>query len=287
MTTRPHYAGLNTAKFARALEGHAVLISYADVVRRPGVWANEILPRLEAGLYVEPILDSGAFTELTTPGFHVDVEAFAAFVREHGHLFDQIITLDDIQGDLATTWRNTQRLEELTGGREFIPVFHGREPFEVLHHYCQRFGRVALGFARDLGRIAKDQGEGHDPESWLRQALEIVESYGCHVHGLGMTRYALKLGHGRLDTTDSTTWIAEFCALRSAKWVEGGPALSLLEGLADAALAKLAILSLTGSGGDDETEELVVGSRGQARTSLRRFAGSELRAHVAELRVSC
>lgn len=276
MTTRAHFAGLNTAAFAEVLEGFPVLISYADIVRRPGVWEREILPRLEAGAYVAPILDSGAFTELTTPGFHVSVEEYAAFIETHGHLFDQIVTLDDIRGDLARTWNNTARLVET--GAEIIPVFHGREPFEVLHHYCQRFGRVGLGFARDFGRIAKDQGNGLGPDAWLTQALDIIESYGVEVHGFGMTRYALTRGHDRLTTTDSTTWIAEYRAVKNTKGGThsvAGQAAQVVAGMTANELAFFVLLSYRAEMGATVPAG-VDGAKGQARTAFRRFSDHEL-----------
>lgn len=277
--TRYHFAGTNNQNFALAVEGLPVLITFADVLERPGWWATEILPRLEAGLLPNAILDSGAFTEFTRPGFHVDLADYVAFCVEFGHLFDQIITLDDIGGDLARTWRNTAAL--LEAGVDAIPVFHGREPFSVLEHYVAKFGRVGLGFARDGRTISKDQGHGMNQNAWLERALDVCEAAGVDVHGFGMTRYARDLGHGRLTTTDSTTWNAEYKALRSRNvnaehTVGGGEAYQILGGLHDAEIARLAMLSYAGTGADAVVEELVAGCRGQAKTAIRRFNVSEL-----------
>lgn len=277
-TTRPHFAGLNTAFLAEVLVGHPVLISYADIIRRPGVWTKEILPRLERGDYVAPILDSGAFTELTTPGFTVSVEAYATFIADFGHLFDQVVTLDDIRGDLARTWKNTAEL--MKTGAEIIPVFHGREPFEVLEMYCRKFGRVGLGFARDRGRISKDQGHGMNPAAWLEKALDICEAAGVEIHGFGMTRYALSLGHGRLTTTDSTTWIAEFCALQKTKGDHGvkGAAQALIDAMPRSAVALFTIASYAGAGACQAMDQLLADSWGQARTVFRRMSAADLEA---------
>lgn len=275
--TQTHFAGLNTAAFAAALEGRPVLVSYADVVRRPGVWADEILPRLQAGAYTSAILDSGAFTELTTPGFSVSIDAYVAFCQAHGHLFDQVVTLDDIAGDLATTWKNTAALE--AAGLDVVPVFHGREPWAVLDHYCKRYRRVGLGFARDAGRIAKDQGEGLSPDAWLERALAVCEAHGVAVHGFGMTRYARERGHARLTTTDSTTWIAEYRALRNhrdATHSVSGDAAALLGPYLDEDLVQVVLWSYLGTGADAEVDACIAGASGQARTVLRRFNGEEL-----------
>ncbi len=280
--TRVHFAGLNTSPIAALLEGHPVLVSYADIIRRPGVWAREILPRLEAGKYPAPILDSGAFTELRDPTFHVDIVEYSEFVLQYGSLFDQIITLDDIGGDLTRTWNNTAYLLDDVAGIDgigtVIPVFHGREPFEVLEHYCQRFDRVALGFARDMGRISKDQGNGLGEDAWLTRALDICASAGVTVHGLGMTSYALKRGHDRLDTTDSTTWINEKCALSADSKAHGtrGIARRLIDGLTKHQHGQLAIRSYTAIGNGQAPSELIDASWGQARTVFRRYSQLEL-----------
>ena len=290
--TRAHFAGLNTAMFAEVLEGHPVLISYADIIRRPGVWRDEILPRLQRNAYLAPILDSGAFTELTTQGFHVSIEEYSEFVLEYGSLFDQVITLDDIGGDIERTWLNTAYLLDDVAGIDgigtVIPVFHGREPIEVLHHYCQRFERVAIGFARDFGRISPDQGNGASPDAWLRQVLDVIEGYGVDVHGLGMTRYARQNGHGRLTTTDSTTWIAEFRALSKGDGGRShgtrGAARDALDGLSRIQLAKLAVLSYYGHGACEGMRQILADSWGQARTAFRRYSARDLAAAIAVVR---
>jgi len=279
MTTRFHFAGVNSATLAAATEGLPVLVTFADVLERPGVWERELRPRLEAGLYPDAILDSGAFSEFVRPGFRVELEDYVRFCQEFGHLFGTIVTLDDIGGDLARTWRNTARL--LEAGVDVIPVYHGREPIEVLEHYVARFPRVGLGFARDGRTIGRDQGDGLAPTEWLERALDVTERAGVEVHGFGMTRYARELGHGRLSTTDSTTWIAEYKGLRSrnataAHTIGAGDAYLLTCGLGDEELARLACLSYAGQGADDELEELLEGVRGQARTFLRRFSALEL-----------
>lgn len=285
-----YLAGINTALLAEAAEGFPVLISFADVLDRPGVWERELLPRLEAGKYSSAILDSGAFTVFTR-GITVELEAFKAFAAEHGHLFGQIITLDDIAGDLTTTWNNTAEL--LSAGVDAVPVFHGGgvEPWEVLHHYCQKFDRVALGFARNGNTISKDQGNGMSPDAWLTEALNICESYGVAVHGLGMTRYALKRGHTRLTTVDSSTWVAEYRALRSrigslkcSDRLGDGDAALLLGPLTDDELLQLVAWSYRGTGADDYVRDVICAdASGQAKTPLVRFNTEELERVLAHL----
>jgi hypothetical protein len=312
VSTRQYFAGINTKAFAEALEGEDILFSYAYVITHNAAWRKHVLPRLQAGAYRSAILDSGAFTELrlrakmaaaiaeergvdfenltaddwaearrrAAKKFHVDVHVFAQFVREYGHLFDQVITLDDIEGDLATTWRNTAILE--AAGCEVVPVFHGREPWSVLEAYVAKYRRVALGFYRIKGRIAGDQGDGLTQDEWLAKALDICEAAGVEVHGLGMTRYAMVKGHTRLNTTDSTTWIAEYCAMKKAE-VES-PLSRTVAGLDVVDIARLAVRSYQAEVPIQDARDAAwidASAKGQARTVFRRYGAEAL---IAELR---
>ena len=183
--TASHFAGINTTDIAGAAEGHPILVSYASMLDgHGGVIEREVLPRLRDGRYGKAILDSGAFTVLSR-GITISVEEYIAFCIDHGHLFDQIVTLDDIAGDLATTWNNTAKM--IDAGLDPVVVFHGREPFDVLRHYVTKFKRVGLGFFREASKtgnrvvIAKDQGGDLNPDQWLEKALDICEEAGVEV----------------------------------------------------------------------------------------------------------
>lgn len=314
--TKAYFAGINTKRIAEAAEGHPVLVSFASMLdSHKGVIEREVLPRLQAGVYDSSILDSGAFTELSERAksakklaktldipvdeltadhwqiakadafkrFNVSIDAYIAFCLEYGSLFTSIVTLDDIQGDLAVTWNNTKAM--LDAGLDPVVVFHGREPFDVLRHYVSKFKRVGLGFFREpSGKrvvISKDQGDGLNPDQWLSKALDICEEAGVEVHGFGMTRYALKRGHSRLTTSDSTTWISEYLALRKrsatgSDRLGSGNAADLLEPFDDSELMRLSMASYTMSGADDEIVALTEDCRGQANTVLNRFNSTEL-----------
>jgi hypothetical protein len=199
-----YFAGLNTTPFAEALEGRYVLVSYADVIRRPGVWKNEILPRLQSHTHsgcdrcYRAILDSGAFTELSTPGFHVDVREYARFAYEHRRLFDTTVNLDDIRGNIRRSERNLRILRD--HGVDALPVFHQGEPWRVLDRMIAKHGYIGVGFQRPI-RGARDF------------LVEFFERAGdVRVHGFGMTRWAREFP---FHSADSTTWIAEFRALKT------------------------------------------------------------------------
>lgn len=274
--TRVYLAGANQSQWARVLEGQDILISFADISTRPGWWEREMLPRLRAGAYPSVILDSGAFTELSKPTYHTDLEEYGDFLEEYGHLFAFAITLDDILGDLAKTWGNTARLEERA--LRVLPVFHGREPWAVLEAYVRRYDRVGLGFYRDPpkgkgGRstISRDQGEGLSPDEWLAKALDICEAAGVETHGLGMTRYAMRRGHDRLTTVDSTTWIAEYRAIRSAPKT---PLLQAAQDLPRDDIGRLVARSYTAPAPIQSAADVAAiraGAKGQAKTVIDRY----------------
>ncbi len=106
------------------------------------------------------------------------------------------------------------------------------------------------------------------------------------IHGFGQVRYSRELGHSRMTTADSTTWITEACALGrrlgeisrktgkannshgTSGWVaEWASALGR-----DGWLA-LTLASYTAAGGGNDH---VAHAKGQAKTVLARFAGFEL-----------
>lgn len=278
---RIYFAGMNGARLAAVLEGEDVLISYADIVRRPGVWADEIRPRLERRAFRSVILDSGAFTELTERKrgkknpLHVDVEAYGRFALEHRELFDEIVTLDDIEGDVARTRRNTDYLEGL--GLRVVPVFHQGEAWDVLEDYVDRYDRIGLGVQR-----TSSGSPAAGAFDWTREALERIPS-SVSVHGFGMTRYAKRLP--RMATTDSTTWIAEFRALQKADDRTHYCRHRLVRDLD--AWGRLALVVQSYA----EPERAIVAeisdavAKGQGRTVLRRFSPASLRAACAGLAV--
>ena len=280
--THIHFAGLNTANLADDLEGHDVLISFADVMRRPGVWEREMLPRLRAGKYRRVILDSGAFTVISTPGFHVSVEAYGDFAVEHADLFDVVVNLDDIAGDLKTTQRNQRHLEAL--GLTVMPVFHQGEPWSVLARYCERYDEIGVGFARKPGgKLVGGCREFLD--AFFRRVPK-----GVQVHGFGMTKWAVSHGYP-FHSVDSTTYIAEYRALVHA---ELGSDPKRREGTSNGLRKRLQKI------GRDRVMKLVLrsyhqpkrrafaasryverNSAGQARTVLRRYAPSALAAALS------
>ncbi len=219
-----HFAGVNTRPLAEATKGQDVLVSYADVKKSPAFW-TWMRPLVAGGHFRHVILDSGAFTELSQRKlgkvFKVSIDEYAAFAAEHQDLFTWVANLDDIEGDTVQSNANLQTLQD-AGVRNVVPVYHEGEDVEQLA-YCidaARAGRgiLAVGCQRPKGsliprNVVKFLG-------WLFTELDNRGANDLTVHGFGLTRYASSAcpcnGPARgfpFDTTDTTTWIAEGCAL--------------------------------------------------------------------------
>ena len=296
--TRIHFAGVNTALLAAATEGRPVLVSYADILRRPGWWERELLPRLRRGAYPSVILDSGAFTVIST-GLRIDAAEYARFAREYRDLFDAIVNLDDIAGDLATTWRNQATLE--SAGLDVMPVYHQGEPWAVLEHYLDRHEQIGVGLARNAGgRLAYGRAAN---AKFLREVFRRIRgrARAVRVHGFGLTRWT----GFPFDTVDSTTWIAEYRGLRALEPYDdeksapttthgvAGDLANVTDWYTDAQLLELSLDSYAPtreSAGEIDADRLAEftdwienDARGQARTVFRRYGARRLAEKIDEL----
>jgi len=276
MKTKLHFAGLNQESSARGLEGQDVLISYADIIRRPGVWARDILPRLEAGAYGDVILDSGAFTVISA-GISIDAHEYGRFIEQYGHLFDRIINLDSIAGCIPTTHRNQLTLEGYANGQQIVPVFHQGEDWEILEGYLADHDFICVGFARKPG--GKLVG---GCQAFLDEFFARLQGR-AQVHGLAMTKWAAS-GYD-FYSVDSTTWISEKCALARRSFEGGHGAIGTLGEVLDAigkeGFFKLTIASYENGvvKGDKWTAE----AKGQADTVLRRLGEARFNELAAAL----
>lgn len=267
MRTRIHHAGINTADLARWSEGHPILISYADIVQRPGVWERELLPRLERKAWPSVILDSGAFTELGDPTFHVDIDAYADFALQFGHLFTFVVNLDDIRGNVDRSQRNLDHLRDR--GVPAIPVFHQGEDWDVLEAMVQEGGMIGVGFQRPI-RGAK---------AFLNEFFARVDGR-VPVHGFGMNSWALQ-GYP-FATTDSKTWICETCAILR----DESPLARDVAALGKAVAARLTAESYRQAPpiqSADDAAWIENASHGQARSVFRRYGAKALTAELRRL----
>jgi hypothetical protein len=218
--SRNYFAGINTRPLAAAAQGQHILISYAQIKETPSLW-SWLEPLLEGGHFRSAILDSGAFTELSARkrgrSFHIDLEEYKAFARQNAHHFAWIANLDDIEGDTERSNANLAELE--AAGLAAAPVYHEGEPEAQLLLCIERAragcGILAIGCQRPKGSLIPTNVTRF--LDWLMPRLAELAP-DLEIHGFGLTRYATDAcpcGYGgfAFDSTDSTTWIAEGCAL--------------------------------------------------------------------------
>jgi hypothetical protein len=219
-TLRFYLAGINSRPLAAVAKGHDVLISFADVKKGPAFWAW-LAPMIDAGHFRSVILDSGAFTELSArkrgKTFTIDLVDFADFAVENAHRFTWVANLDSIEGDVDLSNRNLAYLE--SRGLPVAPVYHEGESLEQLEHCAaqarQGRGVLAIGCQRPKGSLRPRKVV--EFLTWLAPQLERLAG-DLEVHGFGLTRYASAACPCGSDgfsfaSVDSTTWIAEGCAL--------------------------------------------------------------------------
>lgn len=272
MKTKIYFAGLNTRPMLNSLQGRSVLVSYFDALTRPGVF-GEIMDDLEAGKMDGAVLDSGAFSELTRPDFHVDVEAFADYALEVGHLFDFVVNVDDIRGNVARSIANLRVLE--ARGVEAMPVFHQGEPLELLRDYAGSYGRLGIGFQRPITGAAV----------FLDQVFaELRDFPDVQVHGFGMTRFAmLDRAEWSFATADSATWIHEARGLAGTGKPHGSrPGSRIAAGLGaltrDDRIAwtlRSYDAAIAGESDLEDAQAWIGDVFGQARTVLSRLSSSD------------
>ncbi len=218
-----HFAGINGRDLAEHARSQDVLVSYADL-RSPGCWAW-MRPLLEGGHFRTVILDSGAFTVYAAQQRgakvpEIRLEDFAAFAAEHQTLFTWVANFDDIGGDVAVSNSNFAYLVAAGLGGKVVPVWHEGESDDQLRTViaqAQSSGRLAIGMQRPKGSLVP-----RNVVACLRDVMPKLASWapGIRVHGFGLTRYARPEtcpcgGEGwAFDSVDSTTWIAEACAVQ-------------------------------------------------------------------------
>lgn len=258
------FAGSNTPTLTEPLVGRPILVSYADVRGRRSWWNNTLRLLLEAKAFPFVVLDSGAFA-VQSSGISIDVEAYAAFAAEFQGLFDVVVNLDSIAGDLEESRRNLATLR--AAGVRAIPVFHEGEPVEELEAMLEESDFIGLGFARVGPRL---KNKAPERRRWLEETFERVGAR-AKIHGFAMTRHADEFP---FYSVDSTTWISEYRGLRDRA---PGEPVTKTHGVGGE-LATLAVGSYDEpSGWTKAAPEIERDSKGQARTALRRY-GARLEA---------
>jgi hypothetical protein len=169
------------------------------------------------------IMDSGAFTEISTHGhWRTDVADYAAQIKRwatNGNLLAAVaqdwMCEPWIVAKTGLTVAEHQRLtveryDELlacdTGGVYVLPVLQGFEPADYVAHLRMYNDRLAAGAWVGVGSVCKRNGDVRAIEAVL---LAInAERPDLRLHGFGLKTTALKSGLVRalLHTADSMAW---------------------------------------------------------------------------------
>jgi hypothetical protein len=207
------FVGLHQPADARHLTGQPVMISYNRLRSRqsdiPGIgpW----------------MLDSGAFTEVTTHGGYRDVpEAYAAAVRRWARCGElraavsqdymcEPFVLRRTGLDIATHQRLTieryDALRTLVGGAAYVlPVLQGYLPEHYAAHLEAYGARLALGQWVGVGSVCKRNTSPREIAAVLR-AIKAARP-DLRLHGFGVKLSALQSAEVRelLATADSMAW---------------------------------------------------------------------------------
>jgi len=142
-------------------------------------------------------LDSGAFS-VATKGRTIAVEEYCAFIAEHRHLFELVVSLDVI-GNQYLSMTNWDQMREIFA--DVMPVFHLGEELSTLRHYCDNCDYVGLG------------GMAMGGTSWrsLNPVLEAIFSL-----------YPDKRFHAFGATSPKTIRAFPFYSADSSAWLIGG-----------------------------------------------------------------
>ena len=152
------------------------------------------------------LLDSGAFTFMNS-GKKVHwrsyIDAYIRFINKYDikHFFElDLYTLPDV-GIQKTI--NIRKYIENKTGKKTIPVFHACMGIKMWRELCQQYDYVAIGASG-----ITDECKWTKNEKLLKQVVDIANSYGAKVHGLGYTRLPnITRTNIPFYSVDSSTWV--------------------------------------------------------------------------------
>jgi hypothetical protein len=195
----------------------------ASHVDRAFISANRLRGRESGFLVNEWVMDSGAFTEITTHGrYRADVEEYAALIRRYarwGELVAAVaqdfmcepfalkatgLTVADHQRLTIERYRDLIACD--TAGIYIMPVLQGQLPVDYVRHIEAYGDLLAHGAWIGVGSVCKRQGS---PRAII-QVLHAIHAArpDLRLHGFGVKVTALSSAEVRqhLDSADSMAW---------------------------------------------------------------------------------
>lgn len=187
------------------------------------VSVNRLRKRKGAFAVGDWIMDSGAFTEISTHGhYRHGVAEYAAEIRrwaKNGNLLAAVgqdwmceahivakTGLSVERHQQLTVERYAALLKEDTAGVYILPVLQGYAPADYVRHIAMYGDRLAPGQWVGVGSVCKRNG---DPRAIAAVLLAIKEARpDLRLHGFGLKTTALAnpLVRSMLDTADSMAW---------------------------------------------------------------------------------
>lgn len=175
------------------------LFSFAYHGAKGGVLDREIRESIKWGH--ELMLDSGAFSELTT-GKKIHLNDYAKFIRDHGHNYSVRANLDDLNDDGPKSWANMKELE--AQGCQVFPVYHFADKIEYLVKILDEgYEFMALGGL--VGASAQKLIPWLD-HVWGKYLIKEDGTPRLRVHGFGLTAFDLMFRYP-WAAVDSSSWM--------------------------------------------------------------------------------
>lgn len=177
------------------------------------------------------IMDSGAFTEISTHGrYRHDVSEYAAEIRRwanNGNLLAAVAQdwmcepfivaktgLSVWEHQVLTVLRYDELLKENTGVY-IMPVLQGYAPAEYVEHLTVYGDRLAHGQWVGVGSVCKRNSDPRAVAAVLHAIKTARSDLRLHGFGLKTTALADPLVSGLLETADSMAW--SFAARRQGR----------------------------------------------------------------------
>lgn len=127
------------------------------------------------------MLDSGAYSAYRK-GKVIDIDAYIAFIKEFGHLFDVCVNLDVI-GDGEASYMNWMYMKRQ--GVNTMPVYHIGTHIKWLKKYLRKTDYIGLGAIANLSSVRRIKSLS---EIWEKYLVDPKTKLATHkVHGMGLT----------------------------------------------------------------------------------------------------